>query len=225
MAYMGLAGGQSVPASKSVPEMRNRFGLPSDRSIMLEPAFSSACSDIGAFSSAHGLDAGTFLIHRTGGSAYRTIQDHGLKTEWYFVTDTVHMTRQLGPDFEDLLAAKFHYHCSTHHVLLYVPDRALEKLDFELIAKGFYPPRAEHAMSFFAQALDGVIPRQYVMGVFEYEKRVFIPNAGFDPRHLPEEFPSLGDMKTRELFPDPSGAIPGYRRANPGEFGYVFRRS
>ncbi|MBI5046484.1 hypothetical protein HZC07_02010 [Candidatus Micrarchaeota archaeon] len=99
------------------------------------------------------------------------------------------MTRQLGQDFEDLLAARFEY--TTHHVIMYVPDKSLEKLDFELIAKGFNPPRSEHAMSFFAQALDGIIPKQYVVGVFECLSRKFIPNKDFDPTYVPDSFQNL----------------------------------
>jgi hypothetical protein len=227
MAHTLWANPIAMSGTKTVPEMRFPFGLSSDRAILLEPVFSKASSQITELSLAKGLSAGTYLIHRTGGSEYQAILESGFKIHFSFVTDTAHTTRQLGPDFEDLLAAKFHYHCSTHHVIMYVPDKALEQLDRVLLDKGDFPLRSEHAISFFTQALDGTIPKQYVLGVFEYDARRFIPNTDFDPKYLPESFPSLKDIEIRERSPGQSqsgGAVFGYAPIRYGEFAYVFAK-
>ncbi|MBI5046483.1 hypothetical protein HZC07_02005 [Candidatus Micrarchaeota archaeon] len=75
-----LVGGPGT-LRKAVPEMRFHFGFPADRAILLEPSFSDAYSEICKLSQAKGLNAGTYLIHRTNDSCCPGILENGLHVE------------------------------------------------------------------------------------------------------------------------------------------------
>jgi len=85
-------------------------------------------------------------------------------------------------DAEFLKSLYSRHKFSTHHVVIYVPDKAVEKLREHIERQGLSQkiPRA-HDLDVLSVATGGVMPSEWVVGTFDRENETFSPNSHFRP--------------------------------------------
>ncbi|GEM_PF-4381978 len=147
----------------------------------------------------HKVQAGLFLIHRTNALSFEKIIQTGLDTnvvskpelpyDAVNLTITSTVTPHANLDRHFFTALNERHAGSTHHVVIHVPQHALQRIRNEI--RRISAAQVPEAL---AVALNGRLPHQWIVGHLDVSSNAFVPHDGFHPEHRPE-LPNLQEAK------------------------------
>ncbi len=165
-----------------------------------------AVKQIGELAGSRGASVHAFLIHRTNETWAPQILEKGLDThidKYAFLQSTATIHGKLDREFEAYLGLPHNF--STHHVVLAVPQHSLDSL-LEKIGKAGANVTPGRHLDKLAEALGGLLPVEWIVGVFNCKTSAFEPNPRFNPANAPQ-FTNL--KQALEEFKKKPGKRPG----------------